>query len=489
MLQVDLAIVGGGLVGSSLALALSSHPLARGLTVALIDPYPASSTQWAPLSLRTSTIAPSSKAFLEEIGAWNYIPEDRIAPFDQMFVWDHPLPLPVGEKSMKAPPGTMLFRASDIDEEVMGFVVENETLRSAIYRRLDRLRLDGSDLHVIRESVNSIDWGDTDVPNEQATGGEDVIPWPIVHLSGGEKLQCRLIAACDGSRSKLRTLAGGDWFSKGYSQSAVVANVMLKDQITTAYQRFVSTGPVAILPVCSDQTAVPIGNVIWSTTKAEAQALANADDEEFVNELNIVLSENEETGIVDNTVDVIEGNQKRTDGGAKNVFMWDMISRGLEVALPSLGLSKHHMYDEVLTPPECTKVLGKRGSFPLSIGHAPRYVLEEKRTVLVGDAAHNVHPLAGQGVNLGFADVESLVGCIASAAGTGRDIGGESGAPLMKYQRERMVANVGMMSLLHGLQGVFSLNDRRRLRDVRRVGMSMMNAASPVKKLILRAMR
>lgn len=502
-----MLVIGGGLVGSSLATALASHPLAKGMSVMIVDPDPPATDEWPALSLRTSTITPSSKNFLEEIGVWSRIPDTRIAPFDTMLVWDHPAPLPhsgVYDDLSKIPAGTIQFDAADVGEEVLGYVVDNDTLRNAMYRCMGDLAVSGGrELHRTQGMVYSISYGDEDDDvgaerNDRANGsaadnaligGEDHVPWPVVELDSGEKIRCRLIAACDGSRSRVRTLAGADWFAQGYDQSAVVANVTLRDPIQTAYQRFVSTGPVAVLPVCTDDIAAPTGNVIWTTTKVEAEALYVADDAVFLNELNIVLNADEDNTVDDSHANVFDLNYENANQG-RDVPLWNVMAKGLQAALPRLGISDGLLgAGPYADPPECTGVLGRRGRFPLSLGHAPRYVIEEKRTVLVGDAAHSVHPLAGQGVNLGFADVQSLADCVASAAGTGRDVGGERGAPLMRFQRERMIGNVGMMSVLHSLQRVFDRNSPAGFRELRRAGMSAINAVGPVKRLILRTMR
>lgn len=501
MIDVDVLIIGGGLVGSSLATALASHPLSKGLSVMIVDPYPPALDHWPALSLRTSTITPSSKSFLEDVGVWSRIPQARIAPFDKIFVWDHPPPLPRKTPSQNltsVPAGTLHFNASEVGEDVLGYVVDNDTLRNAMYRAMEELAdQPGKNLQFAEGMVYSIDYGtdqsgDSDEHEskqaEPLTGGEDSVPWPIVELDSGQKIRCRLIAACDGSRSRVRTLAHADWFSQPYQQSAVVANVSLRDPIQTAYQRFVSTGPVAVLPVCTDDTAAAIGNVIWTTTKTEAEALASADDAVFLNELNVVLSAHEDIASSDHDETFFDVDSVKPR--YNDVRLWNMVAKGLQVALPRFGLENVSVADPSdVEPPHCTAIIGKRGQFPLVLGHAPRYVIDEKRTVLVGDAAHSVHPLAGQGVNLGFADAQSLADCIASAAATGRDVGGEQGAPLMRFQRERLIGNIGMLGVLHSLQRVFDRNSPDVFRDLRRVGMSAVNAVGPVKRLILRAMR
>lgn len=483
MLNVDVAIVGGGLVGSSLAAALASHPLAKGLSVALIDPQPPSLSEWPPLSLRTSTITPSSKGFLEHIGVWDLVPPARVASFGKMFVWDHPAPLPRGERvGEEIMVGGLMFEAKEVDEDWLGYVVDNEVLRGAIYRRMKGLAAKGGSLKMVSGKLQSIDFGE----GSSEVGMDDVVPWPQLILEDGRRVRTRLVVAGDGARSKVRALSGADWFVKGYGQKAVVANVQLRDAIDTAYQRFVSTGPVAVLPICTEESAVAMANVIWTTTEMEAEALKGVDDAVFLNELNIVLRAHEESGKEDIGVEVVNADGDRVGGDG----IVEQMVKGLGRAVPSLGGRDVNFREgRWAAPPDCTQVIGGRGMFPLSVGHAPRYVIEERRTVLVGDAAHCVHPLAGQGVNMGFADAEVLAECVVGAAATGRDVGGEGGAPLMRFQRERMLQNVGMMGVLHSLQRVFGWNSIGGVREARRLGMSAINVAGPVKRLILRAMR
>lgn len=502
--HVDVVIAGGGLVGGALATAIASHPLARGLSIAIVDPSPPSLERTPAVSLRTSTITPSSKDFLEDIGVWPRIPATRIAAFSSMFLWDHPPPLPSAAAThsglVSSPPGTLYFEAAEVGADVLGYVVDNDILRYAIFSRMAELAESGdADLSVISSGVRSIDFSDDAAAeggtSEQArSGGSVSVPWPKVRLETGEVVQTRLLVACDGSRSRIRSLAGFDWFSRSYNQNAVVANVNLRQATSTAFQRFLSTGPLAVLPVASSDSTEPMGNIIWTTTSAEAAALAAADDAVFLNELNVALRDHEDDEAFPQQPQmpfVTVGGQSGAPPRDSASVLWQTAAQGLSAVLPRVGLMSESGLAQpaVMEPPEATAIVGKRGQFPLSLGHAPRYVSPERRTVLVGDAAHNVHPLAGQGVNLGFGDVQSLADCLASAAATGRDVGGEDGAPLMRYQSERMAANVCMLGLLNGIQGIFNTNSPALFRDIRRLGMSTLNAIGPAKKVILRAMR
>uniref|UniRef100_A0A7S3EEW1 FAD-binding domain-containing protein n=1 Tax=Rhodosorus marinus TaxID=101924 RepID=A0A7S3EEW1_9RHOD len=128
------------------------------------------------------------------------------------------------------------------------------------------------------------------------------------------------------------------------------------------------------------------------------------------------------------------------------------------------------------------QVVGKRASFPLSVSHATEYV--GKRLVLVGDAAHGVHPLAGQGVNLGFADAEELVRCLAVAASTGRAIGLDE-ALLLKYQGRRMPENLFMTGVLHSIKSVYEWDDPA-LESLRSFGVKMVDSMPLVKRAIVK---
>lgn len=393
--------------------------------------------------------------------------------------------------------GVMHFKASDIGEDILAYVVDNSTLRYAIFKQLAEFVKTGR-LNVVQASVNNIEFSKEPEENIE----ENEIEWPRIELSDGSSMCARLIAACDGSRSRIRTMIGADWIGHLYGQRAVVANVGLSDASCTAWQRFVDSGPVALLPTAfdgisgtpvreeggegkvkerKDKHGGPMANVVWTMTDAEALALVDADDAVFLDELNIALTSS--TSSEDECGTAIDTNPHLDTLLSQVITPFTTNSRTSSFQYP--------------TPPTCTSVVGKRTSFPLSAGHAPRYVIPEKRTVLVGDAAHSVHPLAGQGVNLGFADARALADCIAVAAGAGRDIGGEGGAAVRGYESERVMVNVAAVAGLHGLRWVFGAKGGRSglgglgsvVGSFRRAGLSVVDGASPVKRAILNMMR
>jgi ubiquinone biosynthesis monooxygenase Coq6 len=422
-----------------------------------------------------------------------------------MLVWDRPAGGPRADGGAgRLALGAIRFDDADLDvgmdatgvggaapgaeHSALGYVVDNDTLRAAVFEQLRHIVDEKiADLSVQQTSVESVSYFDPQsFSSEQGrpvTGAEAAAPdhaavprWPIVQLANGEAFSARLIIAADGARSRIRTLAGFDWYLHSYDQTAVVANVALDRPITTAYQRFLSTGPVAVLPVASDATDDSLANVIWTTTPTEAAALSSASDVVFVDELNLALHDPDD------------------DRAAFSKATGSAASRGLDHIIdlpvptgqfPWSGSSGYS--NSALPVPRATGVVGARARFPLSVGHAPRYVDPDRRTVLVGDAAHNIHPLAGQGVNLGFADARALAHALAVAAGTGRDVGGEDGAPLMRYERDRVAANVVMLGTMHTIHTLFAMNAWTPFNVARRVGVSALDSAGPVKKLILRA--
>ena len=457
---VDVAVVGAGLVGSSVAAAIASHPMTQGLSIALIDPSQPTLDKLPPISLRTSTITPSSKEFLEDISVWQHVPESRIARFDEMLIWDSP------QGKLSTSVGAISFDCSMNNSSELGWVLDNDSLRYALFLRLRELQTEHrANLKLITSSIKNVSYGNQD-------GGGGGSNWPQLFMNDGSCLTTRLLIASDGARSRIRTLSGMKWYQKSYGQCAVVATVEMNTSISIAYQRFLSTGPLAVLPMTKSDSDSYLANIVWTTTPAEAHALNNASDEQFLDELNHALCGIDDAG----------GGYSANSNTRSDRFLSHVMNR-LNPSQPAAAAA-------ISRPlPQFTGVYGKRGFFPLYCGHAPSYLDERKRTILVGDAAHNVHPLAGQGVNLGFADANSLARTIGTAVGSGRDIGGENGAPLLQYQSERLPANMAMLGLLHSIQSVFSTNSASAFRDLRRVGISMLNSSSPVKRSILNLMR
>lgn len=218
-----------------------------------------------------------------------------------------------------------------------------------------------------------------------------------------------------------------------YNQKGIVATVRLKSPISTAVQRFLSTGPVACLPLWSDYASI-----VWSVPIPHVDELLSRQESDFVQTL-----------------------------------------------VEALGyqLKNHSLTEETLENsalPEIVEIVGKRAAFPLRFGHATQYY--GKRVVLVGDAAHTIHPLAGQGVNLGFADVTALCNIIGKEIECGYEIGNETS--LQQYQSARMLSNLQMMAGVDGIKRVFDTTFQPFVA-ARRMGMVIINQVPYVKSFFM----
>jgi len=339
--SLDIAVVGGGMVGAATALTLAR----AGFDVALIDArVPAPWAAADEVDLRVVGLAPSSIALLDDIGVWTSIRDARASAYERMEVWD-------AENG-----ATIRFDAAEEGRDVLGFIVENNLVQASLWQALDKA------------GVRCI------VPAEVVACAvrDDRVQ---LELADGQAVTARLAVAADGANSPLRAMAGIGTHGRDYGQRGVVAHVetSLPHQ-RTAWQRFLPSGPLALLPLADGRSSI-----VWSLPEAEAIRVLALDDDAFRGELGIAS----------------------------------------DFRLGPIG-----------------KVT-KRAAFPLRLKLADRY--EAERMVLLGDAAHAVHPLAGQGVNLGLRDVVELRDTLVAAREAGRDIA----APhvLRRYARRRRSAD------------------------------------------------
>ncbi len=241
-----------------------------------------------------------------------------------------------------------------------------------------------------------------------------------VNLEGGAMLEAALLVGADGRDSVTRERAGILAHGWDYDQHALVTNVVHElSHEATAWQRFRPTGPLAFLPLASDHSS----SIVWSTSPQQAREL-------------LVLEQ--------------------------NAFHAE------------LGRAFGYRLGRIMES-------GPRGVFPLRLQHADRYVLP--RLALVGDAAHSLHPLAGQGVNLGFMDAAVLADVVLEAVARGRDPG--TLHTLRRYERARKGANIAMLGAMDAFKRLFS-NDIAPLRWLRNAGLELADRIVPVKQLFLR---
>ena len=386
----DIVIVGGGMVGLTAACLLSRID-GLGITVVDAGKRPVFDAD-ADMSLRVSSIAPGSIGILAGIGAWDSIVGTRACPFRDMKVWDaagHP-----------DGPETLTFESAEFAVGQLGYIVENVLVQHAL-------------LETLAEAPVDIRY-ETRISSLDRDGRRFA-----VGLDGDEVLTPDLLIGADGARSFVRERAGIGTRAWQHEQTAFVTCLRpARGHRNTAWQRFLRTGPIGMLPLSDGRISI-----VWSTTPEEAEAALAMSDEQLAEKLTEV------------------------SGGV-------------------LGR---------LSP------AGPRGTFPLTSRHADSYVQEG--LALVGDAAHAIHPLAGQGVNLGLADAGELAAVIRHATGEGEYPGDLP--VLRRYERARKGENETMLRFMHLLNRLFS-NDSMALAYLRGIGMFLFNRSGPVRERAVR---
>ncbi|MEH6387634.1 FAD-dependent monooxygenase [Pseudomonas profundi] len=393
MAQFDLIIVGAGMVGATLARALADTEL----KVALIDampldepiPFQLTGSGYDP---RVSALSAASEHILANLGVWQRIPASACCAYQHMHVWD-------AEGT-----GEVSFDAASLSEVRLGHIVENYRIQQAL---LDSL----ADTEVALFGGQRVDG------LVQEDDG-----WRLM-LASGERLSAPLIVAADGARSQVRELYGFDMREWNYLHDAIVTTVRTeKPHDDTAWQRFLPSGPLALLPL-PDRDGEHFCSIVWSLKPDRAADIMALDDETFMRELG----------------EAFEGR---------------------------LG--------EILAA-------DPRRRIPLRQRHAKRYAVTG--LVLIGDAAHSIHPLAGQGVNLGLLDAAELYDVLVAALERGEDIA--SLQVLQRYERRRMGANLGMMAAMEGFERLFDA-DALPLRWIRNTGMRLLDGQELIKGGIIR---
>ena len=381
----DAAIVGGGPVGLATALALQQ----AGFRVALIE-RGAEPAPYRPEihDARVYAIAPESARFLDRLGVWPAIAATRISPYSAMRVW------------AREPAQALAFDAADAGAAQLGWIVEHGLILACAWSRLEAV---DCWLHAPIEAIL--------LPQADGEIGE-------LHLEGAV-VRARLIVAADGADSQLRELAGIETIAWSYPQRALICHIRTERKHgDTAYQRFLPSGPLALLPLADGRCSI-----VWSADTALADELMALDDAAF---------------------------------------------------RARLGAASQGVLGEILaaTP---------RSAVPLRLLHAREYV--RPGLVLIGDAAHAIHPLAGQGVNLGFADAAQLSTTLVEARAAGRDE--TSLRTLSRYARARKAENLEMLALTDTLYRSF----RIRLPGIRTalgLGLEGVDRLGPLKELLMR---
>ncbi|WP_373976376.1 UbiH/UbiF family hydroxylase [Chitinibacter sp. SCUT-21] len=382
--DADLIIVGGGLVGAALALALKNTTLD---IVLLEGREPQLDWPLESWDQRVYAISRASRRLLTEIGAWPLARAERLCPVSAMKI--------AGDE----PNSRLEFSALESGVDELAFIVENRELQRALWLALAQC----SNVRVMTGLTAQA----LDIQADAA----------YLTLADGQRLSAKLIIGADGANSWVRQQLQIEASSKPYQQFGVVANFACeKPHYGVAQQWFMADGILAWLPLPNQQMSM-----VWSCYQDRRDELLALSADELAKQ-------------------VAQAGQSR------------------------LGELK------LITPP---------AAFPLKLTQLEH--ITRSRVALVGDAAHTVHPLAGQGVNLGFGDVAELAKVLAEVHP--ERIG--DALVLRRYERARRESVLLMQTVCDGLQVLFN-NDKPILKSLRNIGLNLTNSAPWIKRQLIR---
>ena len=383
----DVLIVGGGLVGASLAAALKPS----GLTVALVEGqsaiHNAAGVDAQGWDNRVYAVSPGSVDFLKECGAWQGLDRSRIQPVEAMRVF--------GDVHSE-----LEFSAYQLGVPELAFILESRLLLSSLWQKLPQQQ----NLTVFHSTRCS----DLALHEDHAN----------LTLEDGRELRTKLVVGADGNDSWVRQQAAMDESSKPYHQHGIVANFKIeKPHRNTAYQWFRPDGILALLPLPEQHASM-----VWAVSPEQSAELLALPHPELCAQV---------TAITDGMVGVLQ----------------------------------------MVTSPV---------AFPLRLLNLPHII--KPRLALIGDAAHNLHPLAGQGVNMGFRDARELARVLLQRSAQ-QDCGNIH--LLRRYERARQEDIFSMQFTTDALKKLFN-NRNPLLRTIRNVGLTATNRFVPLKKMLAR---
>ncbi len=383
--QVDVIIIGAGVVGLSLAAALKDS----ALSVLICDKQrPSSVVDLSVSHPRVSAITHASRDFLKAVGAWNLIASLRVSPYREMHVWD-------------AKGGEIHFNAAEVARANLGFIIENAVLTAALMQVIDNATNITCQMPAIVESM---------ITDEEGV---------CVTLANGQVFQAQCLVGADGANSFCRETFAFPLQETSYEHHAIVCDVKTTlSHENSAYQRFMQQGPLAFLPLQEAHHC----SIVWSTVPEHAKEIMAMEED----------------------------------------FFRDYLSKALELRLGDVT------------------AVGMRYSFPLTKRHARDYV--KPHVALVGDACHTIHPLAGQGMNLGLMDAKALAKELLAAKAKQRHVGSLS--TLRRYERARKEANQTMLLAMDGFKKLFA-SENDWVVKARGTGLDIVDKCPPLKRLFM----
>ena len=387
--DTDIAIVGGGLNGAMMSLALAE----AGFTVTLIDPQTLKSKQNPHFDGRSYSLAIASVRLMQALGLW-----EELAPNAQPIL---EIKVADGRAYSNPSPYFLHFDHHEIEEGPMGHMVEDRHLRPLLQKRLQSV----SQINY-RAGLSVSEMTITDTHAE-------------LRLNTEETITTRLVIGADGRQSQTAERAGIKRTGWRYGQTALVC--ALSHNIPhqgVACQYFMPPGPLAILPLTGNRSSI-----VWTESDANAATIMAMDNNDY-----------------------------------------------MAVLQPRIGdyLGK-------------VELVGARYSYPLNLTIAQNYVMP--RLALVGDAAHGVHPIAGQGLNLGLRDIAALSEVLSDARLRGEDF--SSLAILLRYQEWRRFDTTALAVATDAVNKLFS-NDNSFFRTLRDLGMGAINSLPALRRSFIR---
>ncbi|UPR47898.1 FAD-dependent 2-octaprenylphenol hydroxylase [Vibrio splendidus] len=373
MQSVDIAIVGGGMVGLALAAALKDSDL----RIAVIEGRTPSEGLSELPDVRVSALSRSSEVILRNLGAWQGIEQRRAAPYQAMEVWE--------QDSF----ARIEFDSTRLAQPNLGHIVENRVIQLAL---LDQVKKQDNVSLYMPATCKTMAIGESEA-------------W--LTLDNGQALTAKLVVGADGANSWVRKQQDIPLTHWDYGHSAIVANIKTTEpHHSVARQIFTPQGPLAFLPMQPSN----MSSIVWSTEPNRAEKLVSMSDVDFNKQLTAEFDS-------------------------------------------KLGLCE---------------VVGDRFAFPLRMRYARDFAVE--RVALVGDAAHTIHPLAGQGVNLGLLDAASLAQELLKLWSAGEDIGTKRN--LRGYERWRKAEAAKMIASMQGFKDLFE-GDNPAKKLIRGIGMKL----------------
>lgn len=393
--EAEVLIVGGGLVGLSLGIALAG----AGVRTVVIDRADPARLASAPYDGRSSAIARGSAQVLTGLGLWPGL-ADGAQPILDIRVSD-------GRIGYGAAPFFLHYAHADAGGGgPLGYIIENRIIRRALYARAAEL----PKLSLLAPAGIA----------ELVRAGHAV----EARFDSGDTLRAQLAVAANGRDSALRREAGIKTTAWDYPQCGIVATIHHdKPHHGVAHEHFLPAGPFAMLPMADSSEGEHRSSLVWTERRDLVPAMMKLSAEDFSGEL-----------------------------------------------LRRFGTSLGHLRE-----------VGGRWSYPLSLMLAERIV--DHRLALIGDAAHVIHPIAGQGLNLGLRDAAALAETLVDARRLGLDLG--NAQVLAGYPRWRRFDTLTLLAVTDGLNRLFS-NDIGPLRLIRDLGLGTVNRLPPLKRLFMR---